>query len=63
MFPLPNGSISVFLQPSVDRDGALVLTSPIAKFGDEGTLRTDHALNLWSIPTLRLHYRLEPKSK
>ncbi|MDQ1435334.1 MAG: hypothetical protein QOF59_2150 [Actinomycetota bacterium] len=30
---------------------------------DEGTLRTDHALNLWSIPTLRLHYRLEPKSK
>ena len=26
---------------------------------DEGTLRTDHALNLWSIPVIRLHYRLE----
>jgi hypothetical protein len=93
MFPLPNGSVTVFLRPSVDRDGALVLTSPIAKFGDdgaylivrgagrtvavrrvplaerfrvyvdrEGTLRTDHQLDLWSIPALRLHYRLEPIS-
>lgn len=92
MFPLPNGSITVFLRPTVN-DGALELTSPIAKFGDdgaylivhgagrtaavrrvplaerfrvyvddEGTLRTDHALHLWSIPILRLHYRLEPKS-
>jgi hypothetical protein len=27
---------------------------------DEGrTLRTDHALDLWRNPVLRLHYRLE----
>ncbi|SEG23286.1 hypothetical protein SAMN04489712_1046 [Thermomonospora echinospora] len=25
----------------------------------EGVLRTDHALTLWSIPALRLHYRLD----
>ncbi|QFG27449.1 hypothetical protein F7P10_32840 [Actinomadura sp. WMMB 499] len=25
----------------------------------EGVLRTDHALNLWTIPVLRLHYRLD----
>lgn len=29
---------------------------------DEGTLRTDHALSLWSIPVLQLHYRLTPNS-
>jgi hypothetical protein len=26
---------------------------------DDGTVRTDHDLRLWSIPALRLHYRLE----
>jgi hypothetical protein len=92
VFPLPNGSVTVFLRPSLGRDGDLVLTSPIGRFGDdgaylivrhalnsatvrrvplaegfrvyvddEGTLRTDHALNLWSVPVLRLHYRLERK--
>jgi hypothetical protein len=91
-FPLPNGSITVFLRPSIGPDGALVLTSPIAAHGadgaylivrndtqawvrraplaeqfrvyvdDEGTLRTDHALSLWTIPVLRLHYRLTPSS-
>jgi hypothetical protein len=91
MFPLPNGSVAVFLRPTVDDDGALRLTSPIADFGDdgaylmvvrgdgqtawvrrvplaeefrvyvdeEGVLRTDHALNLWTIPIIRLHYRLD----
>ena len=90
VFPLPNGSVMVFLHPAVDAAGALVLTSPISGFGDdgaylivrtaagmaavrrvplaerfrvyvddEGTLRTDHALNLWSVPVLRFHYRLE----
>ena len=92
MFPLPNGSVAVFLRPSVEPGGALTLTSPIGEFGDdgaylivraggrsafvrrvplaeqfrvyvddEGTLRTDHALTLWSIPVIRLHYRLERK--
>jgi hypothetical protein len=92
VFPLPNGSVTVFLCPSLGRDGALVLTSPIGRFGDdgaylvvhesgntaavrrvplaeefrvyvddEGALRADHALNLWSVPVLRFHYRLEPR--
>ena len=93
MFPLPNGSVTVFLRPSVDQTGSLLLTSPISRFGDdgaylivrtadgtaavrrvplaeqfrvyvddEGVLRTDHALSLWSVPVLRFHYRLERKA-
>jgi hypothetical protein len=90
-FPLPNGRLCVFLRPSVDRDGALCLSSPITKFGDDGAylvvctgervakvrrvplaeqfrvyldddgiLRTDHQLSLWSWRVLNLDYRLEP---
>ena len=91
MFPLPNGSVTVFLRPDVRPDGALTLTSPISGFGEdgaylivarpdgrsgwarrvplaerflvwldgEGVLRTDHALDLWQVPAIRLHYRLE----
>lgn len=91
MFPLPNGSVAVFLRPDVRDDGALVLTSPLGRFGDdgaylivsragtssasvrrvplverfvvwvddEGTLRADHELNLWRVPVLRFHYRLD----
>jgi hypothetical protein len=94
MFPLPNGSVAVFLRPDMRDDGALLLTSPLAPFGhdgaylivarpdgntasvrrvplaerfvvwidDEGTLRTDHALNLWEVPVLRFHYRLERRA-
>ena len=29
VFPLPNGSITVFLRPAVRQDGALVLESPV----------------------------------
>jgi hypothetical protein len=29
----------------------------------EGTVRTDHELRLWTIPALRLHYRLEHKAR
>ena len=36
MFPLPNGSVSIFLEPAVDDDGSLILTSPISQFGDNG---------------------------
>ncbi len=52
-----------------DRDGesAWVRRAPIAErflvaVDDEGVLRTDHALDLWTIPIIRLHYRLEPKA-
>lgn len=89
-FPLPHGSVTVFLKPSIGPRGSLLLTSPIGRFGDdgaylivrndqvvsarrvpideqfhvyvddEGTLRTDHALRLGTIPALKLHYRLQP---
>ena len=29
---------------------------------DEGVLRTDHVLRLWSATAVRLHYRLEPRT-
>ena len=90
VFPLPNGNLTIFLRPEVGRDGALILTSPLGRFGEEGAylivaqpdrhggwarrvplaerfvvwvdddgiLRTDHSLNLWRLPILRLHYRL-----
>lgn len=93
-FPLPNGSVTVFLRPENGPDGSLVLISPLGEFGedgaylivadpnaargwvrrvplaerfhvyvdDEGVLRTDHALSLWQVPVLRLHYRLDPRS-
>jgi hypothetical protein len=93
-FPLPNGSVTVYLQPEVGADGSLLLTSPLGGFGDdgaylivarpdrrsgwvrriplaerfvvgvddEGVLRTDHSLNLWQIPVIRLHYRLDRRS-
>jgi hypothetical protein len=28
---------------------------------DEGVLRTDHELRLWSAEVVRLHYKLEPR--
>jgi hypothetical protein len=93
-FPLPNGSVVVFLRPDNGPNGELLLTSPDGGFGgdgaylivngdgdrawarriplteqfrlftdSEGVLRTDHALDLWKIPALRLHYRLEPSSR
>jgi hypothetical protein len=36
VFPLPNGSLTVFLRPDVTADGGLVLTSPAGRFGDDG---------------------------
>lgn len=94
VFPLPNGSLMVFLRPIVAPGGALALVSPLGAMGDdgaylvvmdddgmeavvrrvplredflvhvdgEGVLRTDHALDLWHLPVLRLHYRLARRS-
>jgi hypothetical protein len=36
VFPLPNGSVSVFLRPDVADGGALRLTSPRGSFGQDG---------------------------
>jgi hypothetical protein len=30
---------------------------------DEGVLRTDHRIDLWRLPVLRLHYRLDPAAE
>lgn len=93
VFPLPNGSISVFLRPDNGAGGALRLSSPLGDFGgdgayllvaagdgreawvrrapiaetfdiyvdDEGVLRADHPLHLWTLPVLRFHYRIEKR--
>ena len=90
-FPLPSGNITVFLRPDNGHDGRLLLTSPLAEFGDDGAYlvladadgrkgwarrvplaerfevwidpdgvaRTDHALDLWQVPVIRLHYRMD----
>ncbi len=55
MFPLPNGSIAVFVRPEVRDDGALVLTSPLGTFGDNGAYlivaRTGgHSAWVWRVP-------------
>lgn len=36
VFPLPNGSVSVFLRPDNGGSGALRLSSPLGDFGDNG---------------------------
>lgn len=36
VFPLPNGSLTVFLRPDATADGGLVLSSPAGEFGDDG---------------------------
>ncbi|MDP8927624.1 MAG: hypothetical protein M3O70_03360 [Actinomycetota bacterium] len=36
VFPLPNGSVTVFLRPEVTPRGGLLLTSPSGRFGDDG---------------------------
>ena len=36
VFPLPNGSVTVFLRPDVRGDGGLRLTSPRGRFGEDG---------------------------
>jgi len=35
-FPLESGSVQVFLRPSVEPDGSLVLSSPPGRFGQDG---------------------------
>lgn len=36
VFPLPNGSMTVFLRPSNTGGGALTLSSPLGRFGEHG---------------------------
>lgn len=50
IFPLPNGNATVILNPSVGKNGELILKSSGNKFGDSGFyfLLTDSKGNLWA---------------
>jgi hypothetical protein len=51
VFPLPNGSLTVFLRPTATSDGALVLSSGPGAFGDDGAylvVRPDGADHGWA---------------
>jgi hypothetical protein len=61
VFPLPLGSIQVFLRPAVDEHGSLHLYSPLGTFGDDGAYlvlkRRGGVLNARRIP-LNEHFHL-----
>lgn len=51
VFPLPNGSLTVFLRPSVAAGGDLVLQSVSGEFGDDGAyllVRPDGGRHAWA---------------
>lgn len=50
VFPLPNGNATVFMTPSVGKNGELILSSSGKKFGDAGFyfLLNDNQNNIWS---------------
>jgi hypothetical protein len=54
VFPLPFGSLPVFLRPSTDGSGGLLLRSPIGPFGGDGAYlvlnRIDGSLNARRMP-------------
>jgi hypothetical protein len=60
-FPLPLGSVQVFLRPSADRDGSFHLRSPLGRFGTDGAylvLERPHGrLNARRIPIAE-HFHL-----
>jgi hypothetical protein len=61
VFPLPLGSVAVFLEPSADGHGGLHLRSPIGRFGSDGAYlvleRHDRTLNVRRIPIAE-HFHL-----
>lgn len=56
VFPMPNGSATVVLRPSVDKDGNLRLSSKGSRFGDAGFYRVqkldEDRLRVWRVKTL-----------
>jgi len=61
VFPLPLGSVQVFLEPSADANGGLHLRSPLGRFGADGAYlvlkRRDGTLNARRIPIAE-HFHL-----
>lgn len=62
VFPMPNGSATVILRPSVDDEGHLRLSSQGDRFGDAGFYRLQRIdrdrLRVWRIHTLHEHFRV-----
>jgi len=61
VFPLPLGSVQVFLRPSVDSRGGLHLRSPLGRFGEDGAYlvleRSGDILNARRVP-LNEHFHV-----
>jgi hypothetical protein len=62
VFPMPNGNATVILQPSVDGQGHLRLSSKGARFGDAGFYRVhsigEDRLRVWRVSTLHEEFRV-----
>ncbi len=62
VFPMPDGSATVVLTPSVNERGDLELSSTGHEFGDAGFYRLqrrdDRHLRVWRVNTLREHFRV-----
>jgi len=62
VFPMPHGNATVLLKPSIDGDGALVLSSTGKRFGDAGFYRIDaigrDRVRVWQIKTLKERFRV-----
>ena len=62
VFPMPNGNATVILQPSLDEQGHLRLSSKGAAFGDAGFYRvrkiSDDRLLVWRVRSLHEEFRV-----
>lgn len=62
VFPMPQGNATVLLRPSIDAEGALVLSSEGRAFGDVGFYRVQRRdrerLRVWRIRTLKEFFRV-----
>jgi hypothetical protein len=62
VFPMPSGSATVLLKPSLDAAGNLLLSSKGAAFGDAGFYRlrktAPDRLLVWRVSTLHEHFRV-----
>jgi hypothetical protein len=67
VFPMPNGNATVVLRPSVDKDGALVLSSRGGRFGGPGFYRVQGRsggrLRVWMIRSLVEQFRVYVDAK
>jgi hypothetical protein len=62
VFPMPNGSATVLLRPSLRADGSFVLDSSGRRFGDVGFYRLhargEERVRVWRVRSLREHFHV-----